>query len=115
MNNTLTLKLPFSIIRYLYSKMISVLKFTWFLLVPLTLALLALYVIQTNAMILEGYQIQGYQKKLNDLYLQNEVLKIKLTQTNYLRNIEEKVQELGFERIGQIHYIQLIEDQVATK
>ena len=81
----------------------------------LIFSLLFFLLIQTNFVISLAYQIQSFQKKLNDLSKENKMLEIEFTKNNSLKNIEEKVQQLGFEKIEKIYYLETLSDQVAVK
>lgn len=78
-------------------------------------ALISLYIFQINSLILESYQTQSYQKKIAELKEQNRVLEIKLTKTNYLEDMASKSKELGLERGGDVHYIQVSQGTVAAR
>ncbi|TSC74839.1 MAG: hypothetical protein G01um101430_758 [Parcubacteria group bacterium Gr01-1014_30] len=80
-----------------------------------TFVLLALYVFQVNAMILETFQVQSYQKKAEELAENNRSLEVKVTKVSYLENLERRSQELGFERVGLVNYIQIAKDSLAAK
>lgn len=79
------------------------------------LTLLAFYIFQINSVVSEGYQIKNYEKKLNELSRENETLEINSIQINSLRNIEEKIKELGFEKVGPVHYIRVLESQIVKE
>lgn len=113
MQNTLILNSPFSITGGLKLKIN--LKLFWILSIISIMTLLAFYIFQVNAIVSESYQIQNYQRKLNAISEQNEILEINSAQVNSLGNIEEQIQELGFEKVDQVHYIQVLKSQIATK
>jgi hypothetical protein len=56
----------------------------------------------------ESYQLQKYQKKIDELSQENKLLEINSVKVNSLESIHEKVQELGFEKVDKIYYIQVL-------
>jgi len=61
--------------------------------------------------------IKNHEKKLDEITKENKNLEINLIKSNSLGDIntqiEEKFNELGFERVNQIHYIRVLESTVA--
>lgn len=113
--NTITLNPPLSIIRPLTLRLRINLKIFWILSFSLILSLSAFYVFQVNSVVSENYQIQNYQRKLNEFSQENGTLEINSAQVNSLGNVEKQIQELGFEKVGKIHYLRVLETQVVTK
>ncbi|MBU0476850.1 hypothetical protein KKB68_02500 [Patescibacteria group bacterium] len=115
MNNTLTLN-PLVLNRY---SLVSVprisLRFFWALSLISVLALLFFYIIQVNLATSESYQIHAYQKELNKLSQANEFLEINTAQIGSLGNIEKEIKDLGFEKLGTVSYIKVLEGVVAAK
>lgn len=99
----------------LFKKNLPNLKFFWILSIILIIALIGFYVFQINSIVSESYQIQNYQKTLNAISQKNEILEINLAQVNSLENIKNQIEELGFEKVGQVHYIRVLESQIVTK
>ncbi|MDI6591539.1 MAG: hypothetical protein QME61_01165 [Patescibacteria group bacterium] len=91
------------------------LKSFWILSIISIIALFSFYIFQINSIVSESYQIQNYQKRIKVINQNNEALEINLTQVNSLENIEKQIEELGFEKAGQIHYIRVLESQIVTK
>jgi len=87
----------------------------WISTVILIAALLVFYIFQANWIVSESYQIQNYQRKLNELARENEILEINSAQVNSLGNVEQLVEGLNFEKVGQVHYIRVLESQIVTK
>ena len=81
----------------------------------ITLALLALYVFQVNALVLETFQVQSYQKKVQDLTKVNRDLQVQLTKVDYLENLYQKGATLGFVRAKAVNYLQVAKDSLAAK
>lgn len=115
MQNSLVLNLPrFFSLGAVFKRVLSFKKLLIFSAV-LIISLLALYIFQVNSVVSESYQIQKYQKKITELSEENKILEINSLQLNSLVNIENKVQELGFEKADKIYYIRLLEGQVAKE
>ena len=79
------------------------------------ISLLVFYIFQINNIIFNGYQIKDFQKRLDIMAKENRILEINYSQTRALENIEMKVQELGFEKVGKINYFQVLENSMAIK
>jgi len=86
----------------------------WILSFISIISLLIFYVFQVNSMIGETYLIQNYQRKINELSRENKTLGINFYQANSLSTIESLVKNLNFEKVEQIHYIQVLESQVVA-
>ena len=121
MNRVSVLNSPFSLIRPLTLKWTLpthrpfILKMFWIFSLFSIIALLIFYIFQISAVVSEGYLLQNYQKKLSEFTRENEILEINLAQVNSLRNIEQMVDELGFEKTGEIHYIRALENQIVKE
>jgi hypothetical protein len=66
-------------------------------------------------MVSGSYQFQRYQIRIAELTGENKFLEVNSANINSLENVDSRVQELGFEKIGKIHYIQIIESSAVTK
>ena len=66
-------------------------------------------------MIRGSYLIKSYQKTLDNLISENKNLEINLSQISYVENIQKKSQELNFERVWTIKYIQILDTSLAKK
>lgn len=113
MNHTLTYPISKKILVLPKVSLIS-LRFFGILSLFLIILLLAFYIFQISDVVSRGYQIQNYQKKLNKLSEETKLLEINSAQINSLGGIEERIQEMGFEKVGKIHYIQILESQIAA-
>lgn len=113
MSNILTLNQPILFVRYLTWR--PPLRNFWILIVCFIIFLLSFYVFQINSLVSEGYLLQTYQNKTEKLIQENERLETSLAEMGSLGNIESLIQGLNFEKISQIHYIQILESQVVTK
>jgi len=87
------------------------LLFEFFLIVFLLLSIL----FQTNIITSLEYQIQDFQKKDYEISRKNKSLEIDFAKKNDLRIIEEKIQQLSFEKANKIHYIEIIDGSVVLK
>lgn len=115
MNHISTLSPSISIIRPLTLRFKFSLKIFWILSALSIILFLAFYIFQANSMVSEKYLLKDYQKKLNNLSRENEFLEINSAQVNSLGNIENLVKDFGFEKVGQVHYIQVLESQVVKE
>jgi len=110
--NILVLNLPILIKRV---SLRPSLKFFLILSSVLIIAFLVSYIFQVNALTFESYQIQNYQKKIENLTRENKILEINSFRMNSLANIKNEIQNLGFQKIDKIHYIQILESQMVSK
>ena len=115
MNNALSITFPFSIVSSFDLKRVLKLRYLLVLSVASALLMAGFYIFQVNAIISEGYSINDYQSKLTQLSQDNKRLEVSSLKSNSLNITEQKIQELGFEKIDKINYIQLIDNQVVTK
>jgi hypothetical protein len=73
------------------------------------------YIFQVNAQIKEKNLIFEFEKNQKELYGENRNLEVAFSQKNYLKNLENSFQELGFEKIAKVDYIKVLENSVAVK
>lgn len=112
MQNTLILN-PSVSIKHLSFKLNS--KVFWILSSVLVVSFLALYIFQINTVIRNSYLIKNYEQTLSTLSQENNILKINLSRSNSLDDIEKRVINLDFEKISEVKYIQILGSEVATK
>ncbi len=79
------------------------------------LSLSVLYVFQINRMVQGAYLINSYQKQINELTQTNKNLEINLAKISYLENIQNKTQELNFQKVEKIKYVQILASSLAKK
>lgn len=79
------------------------------------LSLSVLYVFQINRMVQGAYLINSYQKQINELTQTNKNLEINLAQISYLENIQNKTQELNFQKVQKIKYVQILDSSLAKR
>ncbi len=115
MNNTLALNYSSSIFSHL--KIFKFLNLKLFLILSLILIpfLTAFYIIKVASLAGEIHIFQSYKDELGLLSRENKMLEITSFQTNSLENIETLVKEMGFEKIGRVHYIQILTSPVVAK
>jgi len=77
-------------------------------------SLLLSYIFQINNLVSKSYSLQNYQKSIQKLSSENEKMESNLAGNGSLQNAEVKISELGFEKITKIHYIQILENTVAS-
>lgn len=61
------------------------------------------------------YLIKNCEKKIKNLSHEDEILKIKFSQVNSLKSLESLVQNLNYERVSQVYYIQVLEGMVVKQ
>jgi len=66
-------------------------------------------------MMRSGYVIKSYQDQVNQLIKENKNLEINLAQISYLDNIKAQTQELNFQKVQKIKYIQVLESSLASR
>ena len=93
----------------------SNLRFFQITTVILIATLLFLYVFQTSTMAKGNALIESYESKIEEIYGQNKDLEITFSQKNSLKNSENLLESLNFEKVTKIDYIQILETSVAAK
>lgn len=81
----------------------------------LVIASSVVYIFQDNAMTKEAYLVQNYQRSLSVLSQENMALEIHFSQANSLVSVDDLVKSLNFEKVDEVHYIKVLEGQVAKK
>lgn len=77
-------------------------------------SLMVFYVFQVNNLTSSSYSLQDYQKNIEKLTRENEMLEKSLAGTKLLSDVEGRTLEFGFEKVNKINYIQTIETSVAS-
>lgn len=75
----------------------------------IALCLAIFYVLQINYMIKSSYLIKGYQNQIDDLSRENKVLEVNFAKTSFMGTIGQKTQEMSFEKVKGVKYIQILE------
>jgi len=115
MNNTSALTFPVSISRILSLKSRLIFKLFWIFFLILTLALILLYIFQVSSLANEKYLIRENQERLEEASKEIERLKIDLAKSHSREEFDNLAQDLGFDKIENIHYIYVPETRVVTK
>ncbi len=110
MNQVIALNLPFPV-RYRLTLSFRI----FYLIIPLAILLLGFYVFQITEIVSESYQIQQYQRGINELTAETKSLEINSASLNSLASIDGRIQALGFEPVGKIDYIQILTSSAMTK
>lgn len=73
------------------------------------LCLSIFYVSHINNMTHGTYLIKDYQKQIDNLLEENKVLEHGFAKTSFMGTIGEKTQEMSFERVKEVKYIQILD------
>jgi predicted membrane protein len=76
--------------------------------------LLIFCVFEINELTKGAYLIKDYEKEIINLSRENKNLEMSLARTNFMATIGEKTQQLGFEKVKEVKYIQILENSVAA-
>jgi predicted PurR-regulated permease PerM len=76
--------------------------------------LLISYIFQINNLVSKSYSLQSYQKNIEKISSENDKMESNLAGVGSLQNAEARILGLGFEKIIKIHYIQILENTVAS-
>jgi len=79
------------------------------------LLLLSSFVFQVGEMSRKTSLIKDYEEQADYLVQQNKELEVSFSKNNSLKNIEDSLQELNFEKVAQVEYIQVMDNAVAAK
>ena len=111
MNHTLSINLPASI----NTKKVFNLRFLKFFSIALTISLVFLCVFQVNMMTKETALIESYEFEADQLFKENKKLEIVFSQKNSLRNFDDILEKMEFEKLVEVDYIQILDISVAAK
>lgn len=89
-------------------------KIFWIFSFLFIIILFGLQISQINVLTKEIYSVKNSKEKISLLEKENKILEISSSQTNSLGKIEEKLKELGFERVGKAKYLRILEGSVVT-
>lgn len=115
MNNTLILNHPFLAKHRLSLKIRFSMKLFWIVSFVSIFSLLIFYIFQINEMTKTGYLTETYEKKISQLLKENKILAITSSQVSSLDNLEDRIKNLNYEKVGKIYYIEVLENQIVTK
>ena len=77
--------------------------------------LLGLYIFQVGTLTQAIYLIKDYEKKLDSLSKENEILEINFSKSNSLSNLENFLSKENFVKSNKVKYIQILESSVLNK
>jgi len=73
------------------------------------------YIVQVNQLTKTSFSIANYEEKLASIHQNNKELEINLSQASSLANLESLLKSLDYVEVNKIHYIQVLEGQMAAK
>ena len=73
------------------------------------LCLSVFYVFSINNMTNGTYLIKDYQKQIDKLLVENKTLEQGFARTSFMGTIGEKTQEMSFQKVKEVKYIQILE------
>ena len=95
------------------------LKVPWkgllFLGAAVALALLVLYVAFVNQLTGGAYLIKNYNKEVNLLLQEYSALEAHFQEAGFLGGVQDNAKMLGFEKTGEITYVQILNNSLAKK
>jgi len=81
----------------------------------LILPLLAFYVFQVGMITKGNYLVKNYTREVENLSLENEMLKIEAVRNLSLENAEKEIQKLNFVPVSEIKYIPVSYDYLVRE
>src|SRR3989344_7434370 len=106
------LSLPFPIPIVIFPRVILKRKFFkrtfWTLSYLLLIFLLSFYVFQISSLTSDTYLFQRYEKNINEIKEENTKLEIQLAELNSLENLEKFAENLNYEKVEKVKYIQVL-------
>lgn len=90
-------------------------KILWVLSFAAIISLLFIYIFQIQEATKASFRITAFEKELAGLSRLNQSLEADLFQTSYPANLEDILLASQYEKIGKIHYINILENQVVVK
>lgn len=115
MDFTLILNPPISVKGRFALKWKFNLRMFWIITLFLAGLLLGFYILQLNDMAKTSFLIEEYEKEISLLSQKNKMLEIYFAKVNSLENRERLIKNLGFEPVDKIHYIRIIETDIAAR
>ena len=113
MNHILTLNLtifrPF-ILRWKISS-----KTLWILGFALIASLLVFYIFQVNEITKASFFIANYEKQIAKFSQESKNLESNFSHLNSSANLETILNNLNYEKVGQVHYLRVPDSTVVTK
>lgn len=91
------------------------LKTVWFLGFSLIVSLIGFYVFQVSYVTQASFSIASLEKQITGLDKECKNLQINYSGTSSLSGLETALVAKGYEKVGKINYIQVLEGAVAAK
>ena len=113
MNNTLTLSFPFLARMPLWANRALILKIVSCLLALSVTCLVGLYLFQTGDLLAKSFVLKQYEVKMEELSKANVGLYADVRMVS-LEALEQRINEIGFVKTGQIRYIPISPEQLVT-
>ena len=88
-------------------------KFIYVLGIALCLVSLVFYIILVNKITSSSYLIRNYNKQITSLTKENRNLEASFAKTGFLDQLRTKTQNLGFEKISEVKYIEILNTSLA--
>jgi len=79
------------------------------------LALWVLYTFSINGLTRGAFTIKSYEKQISELMQENRKLEVTFAENNFLGQVQQKTQDLNFEKVTQIKYVELPNNSLALK
>lgn len=112
MNNTLILNLP--VIRPFVVGQKFNLKALALAGLTLAFCLICFYIFQINEVTRASFAIASYDKQLKELDKEFKSLQVNYSGLSSLSNLEAILVDKGYEKVGKVQYIQVLETTVAS-
>jgi uncharacterized membrane protein YfbV (UPF0208 family) len=81
----------------------------------LILSLAGLFIFQVSSITQSSFAIAGLEKEIAGMDKEFKNLQASFADTSALSGLEEVLASKGYEKVGKIHYIQVLENTVAAK
>lgn len=77
--------------------------------------LVGFYVFQISAVTQTSFTVANYEKKIANLDKEFKNLQVNFSDLNSLSGLEKTLVDKGYEKVGKIHYVHVLEGAVAAK
>jgi len=81
----------------------------------LLFAMIAVYMFQISEMTRETYLVRTYNNEIKSVKEESRNDEYSFLKQNSLSRVESKIEDSDFERIEEVHYIEILEPHVAFK
>ena len=81
----------------------------------LIISLIGFYIFQISAITQASFSVANYEKQISGLNKEFKNLQVSFSDTNSLSGLETALVAQGYEKVGKIHYIQILESTVVVK